>query len=158
MIVKSTTDQEAAVHLKQTFAAPREKVFRAWTEPEELKKWWGPAGSIVPHVEIDLQVGGSYRVGIQFPPEDVFYLSGTYREVQPPEKLVFTWRWERPDMDSGESLVTVEFHDLGNSTVVALTHEKFPNRDIADHHNQGWNNIFENFGGYIAREEVGSKE
>lgn len=154
MILTSESGPEATVQVKQTFAAPRTKVFRAWTEPEELKKWWRPGGCILPHVEMDLQVGGHYRFGLQFPPEDVFYLTGIYREVQPPEKLVFTWRWEKQEMDIGESLVTVEFHDRGEATEIVLTHEKFPSEEAAERHHQGWISIFESFAQAIQGKEV----
>lgn len=153
MIVKSESDVMMAVHLKQTFPAPRDKVFRAWTDPDALKRWWGPPGSTIQEVKVDLRVGGAYRIGIQYPPDDVFYLNGTYREVQPPEKLVFTWRWEKPDMDFGESVVTLEFHELGDSTVVTLTHEGFPNRDVAESHNEGWAAILDSLSPYLDGDE-----
>lgn len=143
MIAEPKKNLETTVRLNQTFAAPREKVFRAWTNPEELKKWWGPAGCSTPSAEIELRVGGKYRFGMQFPQEDIFYVSGTYREVQPPTKLVFTWRWEKPETDIGESLVTVEFYDRGGVTEVVLTHEQFPNKEAYQQHLQGWSSIFD---------------
>jgi uncharacterized protein YndB with AHSA1/START domain len=136
-------NSETTVRLKRTFAASRERVFRAWTEPAMLKKWLGPAGGSTPVAQIDLRVGGKYRLGMQFPEEDIFYVSGTYREIQPPEKLVFTWRWEKPDMDCGETLVTIEFYAQGDSTEVTLTHENFPNQAVSEQHNQGWRDIFD---------------
>lgn len=73
---------------------------------------------------------------------DVFYLVGTYREVRPPEKLVYTWSWEgQPDF--GETLVTVEFRDLGSSTEVVLTHEFFPNEEARQNHDKGWNSCLD---------------
>lgn len=135
--------QETVVHLRRTFAAPRERVFQAWTEPEALRKWLSPAGCSTPVAEVDLRVGGKYRIGMQFPHEEVFYVSGIYRTVQPPEKLVFTWRWEKPEMDFGETLVTVEFHARGDATEVILTHEHFPTRDVSEQHSQGWSEIFD---------------
>lgn len=128
----------ATLHLRRTFAAPRERVFRAWTSPEELKKWWGPHGYTTPTAEVDLRVGGKYRLGMKKLPEgEVFYLAGTYREVRPPEKLVYSWRWEA-EPEQGETLVTVEFLDRGGSTEVALTHERFPSEKMRDDHNRGW--------------------
>lgn len=91
----STVGQETTLHLTRTFAAPRAAVFRAWTDPERLKQWWGPPGYATPAVELDLRVGGRYRIGMRkLPDGDVFYLSGVYQEVRPPERLVYTWRWE----------------------------------------------------------------
>ncbi len=132
--------QELTLHLKRRFAAPREKVFRAWTDPEALKQWWGPPGYESPNAKVDLRAGGRYRLAMRkLPDGEVFYLSGTYREVQPPVRLVFTWAWESPEMDMGETLVTVEFLDRGEETEVVLTHELFPNAEICEQHNQGWN-------------------
>ncbi|MFQ5899553.1 MAG: SRPBCC domain-containing protein [Candidatus Methylomirabilia bacterium] len=129
---------ETTLHLKRTFAAPREKVFRAWTDPEGLKKWWGPVGYSTPTAEVDLRAGGKYRFGMKkLPDGDLFYLAGTYREVRPGKKLVYTWSWEgEPDL--GDTLVTVEFRDRGDSTEVILTHEFFPNEKVREDHVKGW--------------------
>lgn len=70
--------------------APPEAVFRAWTDPSEIMKWWAPEGLSVPFAEVDLRVGGGYRLGLQRPEADPFYATGTYRVVDPPRKLVFT--------------------------------------------------------------------
>jgi uncharacterized protein YndB with AHSA1/START domain len=75
-----------------------------------------------------------------------FYLSGTYREVRAPERLVYTWRWERPEMDVGETLVTVEFHDLGGATEVIVTHELFPDEAARDRHQEGWSGCLARLG------------
>jgi uncharacterized protein YndB with AHSA1/START domain len=151
MITKPNGDVETVVRLKRTFAGPREKVFQAWTEPDQLKKWWGPKGATTPVVEIDLRVGGKYRFGMQFPEEDIFYVSGIYQEVQPPEKLVFSWRWEKPDMDFGETQVTIVFHEAGNSTEVTLIHKNFPTKESCESHRQGWSDFYDKFVEFIDR-------
>ena len=141
----ATLDAKAqtTLQLTRTFAAPREKVFRAWTVPEELKKWWGPPGFATPSAEIDLRAGGKYRLGMQkLPDGPVFYLAGIYREVRAPERLVYTWRWEAEPED-GETVVTVEFHDRGGSTEVVLTHELFPNEKARGEHERGWSSSFD---------------
>jgi len=132
---------ETRLHLSRTFPAPREKVFRAWTDPAELKKWFGPEGYSTPIAEVDLRVGGQYRLGMmKLPDGQALYVVGTYREIRPPEKLVYTWRWEAtPEL--GETLVTVEFHDRGGSTEVSLTHELFPTDKARSDHEKGWSSI-----------------
>ena len=133
----------ATLHLTRTFAVPREKVFRAWKDPEELKKWWGPVGYATPSAELDLRVGGKYRLGMRkLPNGEIFYLSGMYREVRPPEKLVYMWRWES-EPETGETLVTVEFRARGNSTEVIVTHELFPTGKARDDHDKGWNSCLD---------------
>ncbi len=130
---------ETTLNLRRTFKASREKVFRAWTDPEELKKWWGPEGYSTPSAEVDLRIGGKYRLGMmKLPDGEIFYLSGIFREVRPPERVVYTWLWEGHP-ERGETLVTVEFRDLGTATEVILTHERFPDEKVRDDHNKGWN-------------------
>jgi uncharacterized protein YndB with AHSA1/START domain len=132
------TGTETTLRLKRTFGAAREKVFRAWTEPEALKKWFAPADDhSTPFAQVDLRVGGKYQIDIKSPEGKVFRLGGTFREVRPPEKLVYTWAWEG-DKDVGETLVTVEFREQGTSTEVALTHELFPNEEALKGHDAGW--------------------
>ncbi len=137
---------ETTLQLTRTFAAPREKVFRAWTDPEEVKKWFHPPGYETPSAEIDLRVGGKYRLGMRkLPDGEVFYLSGTYREVRRPERLVYTWQWEA-EPELGATLVTVEFHDRGGSTEIVLTHELFPTEKARQEHEQGWSGGLDNLG------------
>ena len=145
MIPNLDQPPETLIYLTRTFPAPREKVFRAWTEPEILKKWWGPRGAWTPVVEIDLRVGGKYRFGMQFPNREILYVNGIYREVRPPERLVFTWRWEKVDMNFGESQVTLEFHERGSVTEVTLRHENLPTAEVCEIHRQGWSDFFDKF-------------
>ena len=121
--------------LKRRFKAPPAKVFAAWTEPEKIKRWIGPAGAVCT-AEFDLRVGGKrYR-----------WLSGAgrrrargcrrHREVVPNEKLVFTWAWA--STPERESLVTVLIKPDGDGTLLTLTHEQFFDEDVRDRHQQGW--------------------
>lgn len=133
---------ETSLTVRRTVSASRERVFRAWTDPRALRQWCCPVGFTVAAAEVDLRPGGRYRIAMQ-PPDaaepNVAY--GTYREVQPPERLVFTWQWEGGEM--GETLVTVEFRDLGGETEVVLVHERFPAADLRDLHAEGWNACLE---------------
>lgn len=138
-MAKADTRPEIILHLNRTFKAPREKVYRAWTTPEELKRWFAPSDEFsIPIAELDVRVGGKYRIGMKPPEGDTFCVGGIYREVQPPEKLVFTWSWEGAAAVAGEMLVTVEFRDRGNSTEIALTHELFPDEKAREEHSRGW--------------------
>jgi uncharacterized protein YndB with AHSA1/START domain len=96
--------------------APRETVFKSWTVPTEIKRWWSPAGFTTPVAEVDLRVGGTYRIGMKSPDGEVLYALGSYREVSPPSKLVFTWAWDEDGAPGHESLVTIEFIERGNAT------------------------------------------
>jgi uncharacterized protein YndB with AHSA1/START domain len=114
------------------------RVFRAATEPEELAKWWGPSGFTAPSVEVDLQVGGSYRIAMQPPEGERFYLSGEFIEVDAPARLAYTFRWEDPDPDDRETEVTLSFRDLGSSTELDVTHTGFATEPRRALHEAGW--------------------
>ncbi len=133
---------ETSVRLRRTFAASPDKVFQAWTDPKVMTKWFarGTEKNTVNVVEADVRVGGKYRVEVQSPEGKTYRISGTYREVQPPEKLVFTWSWEEVQ----ESLVTLEFRKLGQSsfTEVVLNHEMLPKK-WRDDHEKGWKACFD---------------
>ena len=126
-----------ALRLTRTLAAPPHKVFRAWTDPQALKRWSAPGDMTTPLAEVDLRVGGRYRIHMLAPDGTVHKVSGVYRLVEPPAKLVYTWRWEEKP-EEGDTLVTVEFHDRGGRTEVVLTHERFPNVAVRDRHESGW--------------------
>lgn len=139
------TQPDTTLRITRTFAAPREKVFRAWTDPKELKRWFAPSDDFsTPIAEVDLRVGGKYRIQMKAPDGQVHTMHGTYREVTPPAKLVFTWAWEEvgcggPEMTpEQETLVTLEFHDRGGTTEIILTHEFFPTVKARDSHDEGW--------------------
>lgn len=81
-----------ALELRRTLDAPRERIFKALTDPGELAKWWGPYGFTTPEVEVDLRVGGGYRFGMQPPDGALFHLAGEYLEIEPPSRLAYTFR------------------------------------------------------------------
>lgn len=90
-----TFDSVTMLNIRRLYHASRERVFRAWTDPNQLKKWFAVAeGFTTPIADVDLRVGGRYRLGMKPPGEDgVLIVSGVYQQILPPEKLVFTWRW-----------------------------------------------------------------
>ncbi len=144
-MTQSASETGISLRVSKTINAQRQRVFDAWTQPEVLHKWWGAHESFtVPIAEVDLRVGGKYRLGMLEPGKDAPYVSyGIYREVNPPQKVVFTWAFEKmPGDDSdfvpAETLVTVEFIDKGSATEVVLTHELFPDEHMRDEHQQGW--------------------
>ena len=137
MMATKITSDEPTLHLERTLAAPPQRVFRAWTDAAELSRWFAPTDEHKTRVvALDVRVGGRYRIEMHPPSGNVHIVVGTFREVRPPEKLVFTWAWEGKDM--GETLVTLEFRDREGSTDLILTHELFPTQELRDEHNKGW--------------------
>ena len=131
------------LRLSRRLKAPREAVFRAFTDPVELAKWFGPEGVDVENVRIDLRPGGSYSVEFHGKDGEVIPLSGIYREITPPRRLVMTWTWAGTDMAGVETLVTIELAEADGETELTLTHEKLPNKEFFDRHSQGWTSTFD---------------
>ena len=133
-----TTDTATSLRISRRIEADPDTVFRAWTEPAEMKKWYCPEGGTVDDAEADLEIGGRFRVAMRMP-DGVHVASGVYREIERPRRLVFTWRWEGGEgPKEGETLVTVELHDKDGATELVLTHERFADTDARDGHEQGW--------------------
>lgn len=140
---------EAALRITRTFEAPREKVFRAWTDPEIMKRWMAPSDEYATRIpELELRVGGRYRLEMEYSDGKVYAVAGTYREIRAPEKLVYTWKWvaglENPDFP--ETLVTVVFREKGRATEVVMTHELLPDEKERESHEKGWSGCFERLG------------
>ena len=91
---------------------------------------------VVGDSQVDLSVGGRYRLRMESPKGNVHTAVGVYREIERPSRLVYTWDWEEESI--GETIVTVEFNDLGDSTEVVLSHELFPNVEAKAGHEEGW--------------------
>ena len=144
---------EFTLEVRRTFAAPREKVFAAWAQREQLEQWMckDESSHTVIHHEQAIRTGGRYRMEVHDPAKgETYWGQGVYRLVKPPEKIVFSWSWTKntPDgpqlhPDSPETQVTVEFFARGNSTEVVLTHAVFGSAKDRDDHHQGWNGCFD---------------
>jgi uncharacterized protein YndB with AHSA1/START domain len=131
-----STETGTSLRISRIINADREAVFRAWTEPDQLKRWSCPEGMTVADSQVDLTVGGRYRLRMESPEGKAHTAVGVYREIESPGRLVYTWDWEEESI--GETLVTVEFNDLGESTEVVLIHELFPNAEAKVGHEEGW--------------------
>jgi uncharacterized protein YndB with AHSA1/START domain len=143
------TGQAVAIELEHRFAAPRDRVFEAWTNPDVLKRWWRAAETWeTPLAEVDAREGGAYRLSMKTDEGEVHTVFGEYREVSPPERLAFTWTWEEgpgPAMaGSDNTLVVVEFHEDGEGTLVKLTHSGFADEEIKGMHVHGWQGVLAN--------------
>jgi uncharacterized protein YndB with AHSA1/START domain len=140
----SASEEEFAeeLRLNRRFKAPREAVFRAFTDPAALVKWYGPEGMNVDNLKVDLRPGGAYSLTFQPADGAGHSLSGVYREVSPPDRLVMTWVWGQGDMADVETLVTIDLAEAGTETELTLTHEMLPSQNSIDHHGKGWMSIF----------------
>jgi uncharacterized protein YndB with AHSA1/START domain len=129
--------------MKRVLPAAPSVVFAAFSEPNELAKWWGPEGFSTPSLEFDPRVGERYRIEMQPPEGDSFYLTGEFREADPPARLAYTFIWEDPDPDDVENSVGLSFRDLGGSTEVAFTQGPFKTEARRALHRDGWTDSFD---------------
>jgi uncharacterized protein YndB with AHSA1/START domain len=139
----------ATLRLERTFDAPAEAVFDAWTNPEVLRRWWivNPAWS-APVAEVDLRVGGAYRLSMRDPDaEQPHTVCGVYREVRRPERLVYTWAWEDAEGETGHtSTITVQFIGEGERTRVVLEHSGLESQESLERHGHGWEACLQSLG------------
>jgi uncharacterized protein YndB with AHSA1/START domain len=143
----STVATKPSLTIKRRFAAPPEKLYRAWTNPEKMSHWMGPAGTQRVEAENDLRIGGRYA--IKMVTADAEHdVSGVYREIVPNKKLVFTWAWKTTP--NRESLVTVTFKQDGDGTLMTLLHEQFFDDETRDRHNAGWLGTMDRLENYLA--------
>ena len=138
---------QPSLTIKRRFKAPPARVFSAWTDPEKIKRWFGPGAVRCTHAEFDLRVGGKYMIAAASPDGEKHEVGGTLREIVPDAKLVYTWAWfSTPER---ESLVTVLFKPDGDGTLLTLTHERFFDGDARDRHQNGWNGALDKLEKYI---------
>jgi uncharacterized protein YndB with AHSA1/START domain len=137
-----TAGDGLVLRLKRILPAPRGAVYRALTDPEELAKWWGPRGFSAPSVDFDPRVGRSYRIAMQPPDGDLFYLSGEFREVDPSGRLAYTFRWDPPDPDDRQTVVSLSLQDRGERTEILLTQGEFATQERLALHEEGWIDSF----------------
>lgn len=124
--------------INRTFSHSRERVFDAFTKKDAIQAWYGPEGFTVPSVAMDAKPGGKYRIELHSPEGMVYVVTGQFREVNRPEKLVFTWAWLDGAGVGPESLVTLTFKDKGGTTEIALVHSGFATVEARDAHGGGW--------------------
>ncbi|MEO8179901.1 MAG: SRPBCC domain-containing protein [Deltaproteobacteria bacterium] len=134
-----------ALVVRRTIQASPARVFDAWTRPEQLRRWWGPRPVMCSAVELDVRVGGVYRIANQFPDGSVLWISGTFEIVEPPRRLVYTWEVERKSCAAPErSRVTVRFEPRDGATEVIVVHERIDSEETRAEHEQGWHGCLEN--------------
>jgi uncharacterized protein YndB with AHSA1/START domain len=133
------------LEIERVVPAPPADVFRAFTDPVELAKWWGPQGFTIPSLEFQPRVGESYRIEMQPPEGDPFHLTGEFREVGPPARLAYTFVWEPADPDDVETLADLSFReaDGGDSTEIAFRQGPFKTEERLALHRDGWGDSFD---------------
>ncbi len=153
-VVAPIADEDRVLSLTRLFQAPVRLVYRMWTEPEHVARWWGCSGSTVTRFTRDLRVGGDFFVEMRLSDGSLHRITGVYREIEEASRLCFTWGWLDDDgKRSNETLVTVTFAERSQATEVTLRHELFETTELRDLHGQGWGVGLDRLAAYLA--EVG---
>ena len=148
---------DATLIVRRMLNAPPERAFKAWTSPEHIQQWMRPEpGMVIPLVSMDLRVGGKFRIQMKKPDGEFHTAVGEFREVKPPERLVYTWDWEKDgsgpefgEVEGKPSLITVEFLKRGQQTEFVLTHSRFASVQSRDNHARGWGAGVESFAKFV---------
>ena len=145
---KGKAPLERELVIARTLNASRELVFAAWTDPRRALQWWGPVNYPAVHIEMDLRPGGAWRICLRSTeggPD--LWQGGVFREIVPPERLVFTFAWEEEGERGLETLVTITFADAGGRTRMLFRQSPFQSGKERDGHQGGWNSAFDRFVG-----------
>jgi uncharacterized protein YndB with AHSA1/START domain/predicted enzyme related to lactoylglutathione lyase len=144
--MSTATASDLTLKLSRFIKAPPARVFAAWTQPENLMKWFGPGASHLVSAKTDLRVGGRYHLSMNTTgcgsekKSGIADISGTYKEVKPHTRLAFTWAWSNnPQAGNDETLVTLDFMEVQGGTQLTLTHEGFADEEACGAHTHGWN-------------------
>jgi uncharacterized protein YndB with AHSA1/START domain len=148
----ATESADRVLVMTRIFNAPRSLVFKAWTDPEHLMRWWGPHGFTVVSCEMDLRPGGGWHVRMRAPNGREDRQRGVYREIVEPERLAFTYAFEDATGNRGhETLVTVTFDDQGGKTRVTVHQAVFESSAMCDDHVRGWGEALERLAEFVAK-------
>jgi uncharacterized protein YndB with AHSA1/START domain len=144
------TARGTTLQVRRTIPASRDAVFRAWTDPDVFRQWFGARGGSTVNAEMDVRVGGHYRIDMESSVGSgaVF---GEYLEVKRPERLVYSFCWDGLPVAIPETQVTVEFLERGTATEVVITHEHQPSRGVAEFHEWGWDGSLEKLDELLGR-------
>ena len=144
--------EKTSLEMERFIKAPPARVYAAWTDPAQLREWFGPDGVRTLSIAAEVRVGGKYRWDLVNQEGEEMSVFGEYRELVPEQKIVFTWQWDDDEVwQNRTSLVTVEFSGRGGGTEVRLRHEQLPTEESRDRHNEGWNSVIDRLEQFVGK-------
>ena len=142
---------EHALTITRVIDAPRELVFKTWTDPRHLQSWWGPKDFPATEIDMDVRPGGGWRGRLRSTRDgSVLSHRGVFREVSPPERLVFTFAWDEEGERGLETLVTVTLLEANGKTRMTLHQTPFQSIEERDGHIGGWSSAFDRLDTHLA--------
>ncbi len=136
------------IEIRRVIRAPAERIFAAWTQPDQLRTWWGPPGVRCVDATVDLRVGGSYRIVNELPDGSRITISGEFTLVSPPRLLAYTWSTDPNDPQREQ--VTVRLEPQGASTEIVIVHELITDPSIREEHERGWEGCLDGLREYVS--------
>ncbi len=138
--------------VRRTVSGSPADVYRAWTEPEQVRQWWGPKGVVCRECSIDLRVGGSYRIANQMPDSSILWITGEFLRLEPPNLIEYTWRRgrETASSDVRDERVSVRFSEQSGCTEVVVEHSRILDRADYASHDAGWQGCLDGLADYLA--------
>jgi uncharacterized protein YndB with AHSA1/START domain len=148
-MAQSPVEAKPRLTITRHYPVAPEKVWRAWTDPQALSRWFGPGEpDSVTRAELDVRPGGSYRIAFHTQDGEEHEVAGTYAEVVENRRLSFTWAWK--STPERVSLVTIEFQPTAQGCELKFLHERFFDQQARDNHARGWTGTFEKLDKFIA--------
>ena len=144
--------EKLSLEIKRLIKAPCDRVYAAWTDPAQLKQWFGPENVQTRELIADARAGGAFRWDLTNSDGEKMTMRGEYRELQPGRKIVFTWQWQDDeDWENHISIVTVELSDRDGDTELRLTHGQLPNEASRDGHTRGWESALDKLAKFFSK-------
>jgi uncharacterized protein YndB with AHSA1/START domain len=144
--------EKTSLEITRFINASPDRIYAAWTDPAQLKEWFGPENVRTRNFIADARVGGKYRWDLTTPEGEEMSAFGEYQELVPGKKIVFTWKWDDDEVwQERNSLVTVELFDRDGGTELFFKHEQLPSEESRDRHTEGWNSILDRLQQFAGR-------
>jgi len=146
------TEDKTSLEIARFINAPRARVYAAWTDPAQLKEWFGPVWVRTCELIAEPRVGVKFRWDVIDCEGKEVTIQGDYREIVPGNKIVFTWKHCDNELWKNQiSIVTVEFSDRNGGTELRLKHEQLPGEESRNDHNRGWNSVLDRLEEFVNR-------
>ena len=146
------TAEKTSLEIVRFINVPTDRVYDAWTEPAQLRQWFGPENVLTRNITADLRVGGKYRWDLTSPEGEEMSAFGEYKELVSGKKIVFTWQWDDDEAwENRSSIVAIELFERRGGTELRLRQEQLPSEESRDRHNEGWNSLLDRLEQFISK-------